>query len=137
MTTQFVDTNIFLRYLTKDDPQKAPACLALFQKAQQNRVRLTTSECVIAETVYLLSSKKVYSLQPQEVKERLAPLLHLRALRIEHKETLITALDLYGAYHIDFEDCLSVAHMERQQLTEIYSYDQDFDQVKHIQRCEP
>ena len=137
MTTQFVDTNIFLRYLTKDDPQKAPACLALFQKAQQNRVRLTTSESVIAETVYLLSSKKVYRLQPQEVKRRLAPLLHLRALKIEHKDTIITALDLYGAYNMDFEDCLSVAHMERQQLKEIYSYGQDFDQVKNIQRRKP
>jgi predicted nucleic acid-binding protein len=135
-TTQFVDTNIILRYLTKDDPQKASACLALFQKAQQNRVRLTTSESVIAETVYLLSSKKVYRLQPQEVKRRLAPLL-LRALRIEHKDTIITALDLYGAYHMDFEDCLTVAHMERQKLKEIYSYDQDFDQVEHIQRREP
>ena len=137
MTSQFVDTNIFLRYLTKDDPEKAPACLALFQQAQQSRVSLTTSESVIAETVYLLSSKKVYRLQPQEVQRRLAPLLHLRALGIEHKNTILTALDLYGAYDMDFEDCLSVAHMERQQLTEIYSYDQDFDQVQYIQRREP
>jgi len=32
------------------------------------------------------------------------------------------ALDLFAIYRMDFEDCLSVAHMERQQLKEIYSY---------------
>lgn len=47
------------------------------------------------------------------------------------------ALDLFAIYRMDFEDCLSVAHMERQQLKEIYSYDQDFEQVKGVKRVEP
>ena len=38
---------------------------------------------------------------------------------------------------MDFENCLALAHMERQQLKEIYSYDQDFDQVAHVERVEP
>jgi predicted nucleic acid-binding protein len=38
---------------------------------------------------------------------------------------------------MDFEDCLSVAHMERQHLKEIYSYDQDFDRVEQVRRVEP
>jgi len=31
MTTRFLDTNIVLRHLTKDDPQKARACFALIE----------------------------------------------------------------------------------------------------------
>lgn len=38
---------------------------------------------------------------------------------------------------IDFEDCLSITHMERQRVKEIYSYDGDFDQVPHLTRKEP
>ena len=36
----FVDTNIFLRYLTKDDPDKAQACFELFKRAEANQVTL-------------------------------------------------------------------------------------------------
>ncbi len=56
---EFVDTNIFIRYLTKDDPREAQACFELFQKAQRRGVQLTTSEAIIAEVVYVLSSKEV------------------------------------------------------------------------------
>lgn len=48
---QFIDANIFLRYLTRDDEVKAQACRALFDKAQENNIALTTSESVIAEVV--------------------------------------------------------------------------------------
>ena len=69
---QFVDTNIFLRHLTNDDPIKAKACFALFQRAQQKKIAITTSESVIAEVVYVLSSsKQVYKLNPEEIRARL------------------------------------------------------------------
>lgn len=32
---RFVDANIFIRYLTRDDPAKGAACLSLFQRVQQ------------------------------------------------------------------------------------------------------
>lgn len=55
--TRFVDTNIFLRYLIPEDPGKTKACLALFQQVQRNQLQITTSEAVMAEVVYVLSSK--------------------------------------------------------------------------------
>lgn len=137
MKQQFVDTNIFLRHLTNDDPEKAPACFELFKLAQQDKIKLTTSESVIAEIVYMLSSKNVYNLPRQEIKKRLVPILSIRSLKLEHRETMLKALDLYEVYKLDFEDCLSIAHMERQQLHEIYSYDRDFDRVGEVKRLEP
>jgi hypothetical protein len=38
---------------------------------------------------------------------------------------------------LDFEDCLSLAHMEQQHLTQVYSYDWDFDSIAGIDRLEP
>jgi predicted nucleic acid-binding protein len=49
----------------------------------------------------------------------------------------LRALDLYAAHSIDFEDALIVAQMERQRITDIYSYDQDFGSVAGITRLEP
>ena len=134
---QFVDANIFIRYLTRDDPEKAQACFELFQKAQRNEIALTTSESVIAEIVYVLSSKQLYNLSHQEVRALLYPLLSLRGLKLTHRKPYLRALDLYATYPIDFEDALTVAQMERQGITEIYSYDRDFDRVSGITRLEP
>lgn len=137
MTIHFVDANIFLRHLTNDDPAKAPACLALFERAATNQVALTTSEAVIAEVVYILASKKLYGLAQEDIKLRLYPLLSLRGFKLPQKAIYLHALDYYAVYKFDFEDCLTVAHMEHQRVTKLYSYDQDFDQVNVLERLEP
>ena len=51
---QFIDANVFIRHLTRDDPEKAKACFELFQKAGQGEITLTTSEAVVAEVVFVL-----------------------------------------------------------------------------------
>lgn len=133
----FVDTNIFLRHLTGDDPKKAQACLDLFERAERNEVTLTTSESVIAEIVYVLSSKSVYGLSREEIRSRLYPLLSLQGLKLTNRKTFLRALDLYVTYNLDFEDVLIVAHMERQKVTDVFSYDRGFNRVQSVNRHEP
>ncbi|MCY3638727.1 MAG: PIN domain-containing protein, partial [Chloroflexi bacterium] len=53
---EFLDTNVILRYLTKDDEAKAEACYELFEQARQGDKALFTCEAIIAEVVYVLSS---------------------------------------------------------------------------------
>jgi predicted nucleic acid-binding protein len=50
---------------------------------------------------------------------------------------MLRALDLYAAYNLDFEAAIVVAHMERQNISELYSYYRGFDQVPGITRQEP
>jgi predicted nucleic acid-binding protein len=133
----FVDTNVLLRHLTRDDPDKAQACFELFKRAEANQVTLTATETVIAEVVYVLSSKRTYNLPRDQIRARLYPLLTLQGLRLAQRRTVLRALDLYVAYEIDFEDALIVAHMERQAIRELYSHDRDFDQVPGVKRQEP
>ncbi len=134
---QFIDTNVFIRYLTKDDPKKAEACLRLFQDAQRNQVTLVTSEAVVAEVVYVLSSKELYDLAREEIRRRLYPLLSLPGLKLPYRKMYLRALDLYVAFSLDFEDAIIVAQMERQKIKEIYTYDRDFDRVPGVKRLEP
>lgn len=133
----FVDTNIFIRYLTKDDPDKAKACFELFRQASSKQITLTTTEAVITEVVYVLSSKKTYNLARDEVRVRLYPLLSVSGLQLAQKQTYLRALDLYATYNIDFEDALIVAQMEQQKISDLYSYDQGFDRIPGINRYEP
>lgn len=134
---QFVDTNIFLRFLTKDDPKKAEKCLALFESANKKEIKLQTTESVITEIVYILSSKRLYNLSRLEVYEKLVPILKMRGLKIPNKRTLITALIIYSEYTVDFEDAVLVANTLKTESREIYSYDRGFNKISEIKRLEP
>jgi predicted nucleic acid-binding protein len=134
---QFIDANVFIRHLTRDDPEKAQACYELFQKAREKEIALTTSESVIAEVVYVLSSKRLYDLPRDQIRKLLYPLLSLPGLKLTNRKTYLHALDLYATYALDFEDALTVSQMKRRNISEIYSYDQHFDQVAGITRLEP
>jgi len=99
---------------------------------------VTTSETVVAEVVYVLSSRSLYNLGHEDIAARLRPLLALIGLKLSYKRSCLQALGIYaGNPHLDFEDALSVAHMERQNIEEIISYDTDFDRIPSVRRVEP
>lgn len=135
--SEFVDTNIFVRVLTGDDPHKAARCLALFQRAQRGEVTLITSESVVAEVAYVLSSRSIYQIPRATIAVALRSLLADPGFRIDHKESVLRALNLWKDTNLDFADCLSVEHVRRADLAGIYSYDRDFDRIPDIRRLEP
>ena len=87
----------------------------------------------------MLSSRRApYRLSHEEIRARLVPILTLRGLKLPHKRVYIRALDLYASSpFLDFEDALAASHMEQRGVTEILSYDKDFDRVAGLQRVEP
>ena len=136
---RFLDTNVILRYLTKDDEAKAKACYQLFQRVKRGDEELFTCEAIVTEVVYVLSSRRApYRLSHEEIRSRLVPILTLRGLRLSQKRIYIRALDLYASSpFLDFEDALAASHIEQRGVTEIVSYDKDFDLVAGLRRVEP
>ncbi|MBI2917404.1 MAG: PIN domain-containing protein [Chloroflexi bacterium] len=136
---RFLDANVILRYLTRDDEAKAEACYQLFQQLKQGTEEVFTCEAVLAEVVYVLSSPRApYRLSHEEIRGRLLPILTLRGLKLPQKGVYVRALDIYSAFSfLDFEDALAVAHMERRGTQEVLSYDRDFDRVPGMIRVEP
>jgi uncharacterized protein len=135
---RFVDANIFLRYLTWDDPEKSPACQAVFDALDANVEDGFSSESIVAEVLYVMTSSRQYGLDRVDVAERLRPALSTRGLHFPAKAIVLRALDLYqeNAF-LDFEDALTAAHMESTGISELYSYDRDFDRVPGVSRLEP
>ena len=136
---RFLDANVILRYLTRDDEVKARACYDLFQRVQRGEEELATCEAIVAEVIYVLSSPRLsYQLSHEQIRARLLPLLTLRGLRLPQKRVCLEALDTYGASPtLDFEDALAAAHMAQRGITEIVSFDRDFDRVAGVRRVEP
>ena len=135
--TRFVDTNVFLRALVRDDEAKWKRSLELFGRAERGEERLLTSESVVAEIVYVLSSPVLYSLLRTEVTARVRPFIEVRGLHVDHKTRILTALDRYETTNLDFEDCLSVDYALDAGCDAIYSHDRGFDRVPGVTRIEP
>jgi len=139
---RFLDTNILLRYLVKPasplDAAKQQACAELLQRAKRGQEQFTTCEAVFAEVLYVLCSPRQYQLSHADAAARLRPILALRGLKLPQKRRYQRALDLFATYpFLDIEDALQVAHMEQQEIQELYSYDTDFDRVPGVNRLEP
>jgi predicted nucleic acid-binding protein len=132
---QFIDTNIFLRYLVQDDEKKANNSLQLLKKIEVNQEKVTTSSLVIFETIFTLSS--FYKVSRLEIKKLLLPIIRLRGLRLENKDIFEIALEFYSKNTLSFADTYNVCLMKSLDISEIYSYDEDFDSIPGIKRVEP
>jgi predicted nucleic acid-binding protein len=137
MEAQFLDTNVIIRYLTRDDPDQAERARHVLREIEAGVAMVTTCEGVIIEAVHILSSKQLYNLARPAIRTHLGNILTLRGLRLQHKRTYLRALDLYASTNLDFVDTLNIAHMERSKITTIISFDRDFDRFEQITRREP
>ncbi len=135
--SEFLDTSVIIRYVTRDDPDKAERARKLLDELRQGERVVTTCEAVLMEAVYVLSSAKTYQQSRDSVRGYLAALLDLPGLQIPYKRTCLRALDIYVSTRLKFVDALNVAHMERSGIKTIISYDKHFDKIPGVERREP
>ncbi|MFN8496309.1 MAG: PIN domain-containing protein [Anaerolineae bacterium] len=137
MADHFLDTNLIIRYLTRDNPDQAARAYRIFQRLETGQLTAATCEGVIIEAVQVLSSKRLYNVPRQDIRMHLATIIQLRGLKLPNKRTYLRALDLYASTSLDFVDVLIVAHMERSRVHSVLSFDQDFSHIPGITRTEP
>lgn len=125
------DTNLIIRFLLNDIPSQAKAVKKILD-ADGEEVILT--DVGLAEIVWVLTS--YYQLSKVEVVNKLLDLLSLKTIQA-NKSTLVRALKLYQSLNIDFIDAYLAAYAYDRELSEIYSYDRDFDKIKFLNRKEP
>src|SRR6266496_1944026 len=97
----FVDTNVIIRYMTQDEPTMAAAAKQLFDQVEAGTVTITTCEGVIAEVIYILSSKALYNIPRDEIKKHLRNFLRMKGLKLAHKSVYLRALDIYTSTNLD------------------------------------
>ena len=119
-------------------PARSLASFRLFEKVRQGDEQLLMSESIFSEICYVLSSNRQYRASHQSIHTSLSSLLTLPGLNPQSRALQMRALDIFRDNpRLDIEDALSLAHMERAGINEIWSYDRDFDSVPGIRRLEP
>ena len=132
---RFLDTNLLIRYFTRDDEEKAQKVLKLLKRVERGEERVITSPLVLFEIVFTLQS--FYKVPREKIKELLSPILELRGLKLSDKEIYHSALDIYAKKNLSFADAFNAAIALKKGIKEIYSYDEDFDKIEGIRRVVP
>lgn len=127
VTRVFVDTNVFLRFLTNDDPVKAKRAETLFRQAIKGQIQLITGLLVMAEIVWTLES--FYHLTKTDIASKVETILNTPNLLCPQAEIIVMALDLYVQENIDFIDAFHAHDLQTQGLSQIATYDH-----KHFKR---
>lgn len=136
MAKHFVDTNVFLRFLTNDDPVKAKRSETLFRDAIKGKITLVTSLLVLAEIIWTLES--FYELEKQDIASKLERILNTPNLECAEASLILNALDFYVHENIDFVDAYNGLYMKKQGLAKVYTYDRKhFARLGWLEAVEP
>ncbi|HEX6833132.1 MAG TPA: type II toxin-antitoxin system VapC family toxin [Rudaea sp.] len=96
-----VDTNVVVRFLTRDDPKQSPLARTFVER---NEVHLLST--VLLECEWVLRS--AYRLLPPEIASLLRQFAGLPGVSVEQPEAVVQALDWFEQ-GMDFADALHLA----------------------------
>jgi predicted nucleic-acid-binding protein len=120
-----LDTNVLVRFLTRDDPEQSRIVRSLFERADAEKTRFHVSSIALCELVWVLRSK--YRLQREEICSALEHLLAVGLLEIQHRDLAILALADFRRGKADFPDYFIGWQNRRAGCEDTLSFDRDLD----------
>lgn len=124
----FIDTNIFLRSLYKENAQTFLECTNFLKAVKENKVDACTSTIVLTEIVYTLRS--YYQLDKEIIIKGLQSIVQLGGLKIVDEYDHRLALQFFEKYSVKYIDALIASNKSivSKKMT-IVSYDRDFHKL--------
>lgn len=120
MKTAFVDSNVFLRFFTRDDAGQHVHAENLFRKAADGGIQLVTGPPVLFEVAWTLHSS--YGHDRNEVLDVLAAIVACRGLRILDADAVVAAIDLARRAGGDFADAYVAVSAHRHCAGEVATF---------------
>ncbi len=124
-----IDTNLLVRYLTNDEPQKAKAVEKLLIQAEKGDLKILIPSIVIAELIWVLES--FYKMKAGAIAELVEAILNTPGIDVTDKKILTPALKLYKIDNIDFIDAWIAEFARQRDVRTIYTFDR-----KHFKNVE-
>lgn len=131
----FLDTNIFLRFFLKENESMFQRLEKLFYEIISGNIIGVSNAMIIAEVVWVLS--RSYKWNKEKICDNIEFILSTPNIRFKDKVILVNAISIYKEKNIGFIDAYNYSYMKANGVTEIYSFDRDFDKLKDVKRLEP
>lgn len=139
----FLDANYFLRWLvapdTADDAVSRSIAIALFARLERGEAEATTSEAILAEVAFVLTSKRQYGVRVEIAAEALATAIRLAGPRFApgKRQQYLRALEIWSERPaLGFVDALTAATVERSGHL-LATFDADFEGLAGITYWRP
>lgn len=129
----FIDTSVFIRFLTKDIPEKYDECEKLFQVIQEGDAKAYISNFVLFEIVFILIRQ--YKFPKKKVLRILGQILKIRNITLIEKTDTNKALRLYKEYNIKYGDCVITTQIPKGAT--LVTYDGDFSKIPALKPITP
>lgn len=136
---RFLDANVFIyayykpkRQLTQKERQMKDFAKKVISNISEGKERVLTTVVHLSEVVNILK----YGMSTEELVELITGLFMLENVEIYGitKEVYFSAVELSRDLKIDPNDALAIDAMKTNNITEIYSFDEDFDKIEGITR---
>lgn len=125
------DTNILIRYLTRDVESLYSKAKAFFDKVKDGNSKAVILESVIAESIYVLT--KMYKVPKNKAAQSLIDILRYKGIANNDQKELILALSVYSEQNIDIVDSILCAKAAGPE-TVLFSFDNALNKLSDSQR---
>lgn len=137
----FLDANIILRVLAQstdsEGQKRAEIGRSLLRQADRGEIDITTSDAILAEVAFVLTSRKHYQLPAENAAALISSIVRLRGFRHREKATILRSLDIWAQRpQLGFVDALTAAYALEPGI-QLATFDTDFDDLSHISRWTP
>lgn len=128
MTKVLIDTSVYIRFLTEDDPKKFEECVKIFDLIEQGKLRPYITNIIILEIQFVLIG--LYKFSKEKVLNDIQALLNARNMVLIEKTETAKALEIYKKHNIKFADCLITTQIPPK--AKLVSYDQEFSKIENL-----
>lgn len=136
MYKAFIDTNVLIRLLIKDDDVKRKSCERLLEKARQKEVILYILPVSVLEVVWVL--EKYYKLDKKTIRELVEAVMNTPELKVGMEDVFRKALETYEEKNVKFADAVIGFWGLSDGFTVVYTYDErDFKRIEGLDVRKP
>lgn len=135
--TRFLDANIFIyayykphKPLTQKEKQMKQQAQQILTNITQGKEQVATTVIHLSETVNILK----HAMTPEQL-TRLLRALYMHDNITMHDvthEAYLAAIELADDLKLEPNDALTIDTMKQNNITQIYTYDQDFNNIQNI-----
>jgi len=124
---RYIDTNVVLRFLTKEKENLPNRLLDFFKNLQNGNVKTKCLDIVFFQIIFVL--KSFYKVEKNRIIEIMEHMISLDGLYIKNKRILERTLELWKRHPDDIIDCYIVANMEQDGENELYTFDKKIEKL--------
>lgn len=126
MTTAWVDTNVIVRFLTRDPGPLAHRADRILAKAERGEIALRLTPIIVAEIVWTLASR--YGQRTDAIATAMSAVIRSDGILADEHDAMLEALNVMVERRVSFPDAY-VAVSARRAEEPVCSFDADFKRL--------